>query len=220
MNVDLIEIDNNVFHLVFPGRFSLCSTFCRFQEFYESPEFAGQVFTKRQFREWYKKSKKCNVFTYNYDWSGFNIPSTVLKPFFNGDFDPLSSKEQMFLDLFKNKRGRYYIIGTFRSSESHVLNHELAHGYWFVDSKYRAEAQKIIDSISRNKYEIFKKILQDYGYGDNVIDDEIHAYIATTTKSGKIFKHANIKIEEFSRARKNLRNLFNSISHKFQLCHN
>lgn len=220
MNVELVEIDKNVYHLIFPGRFSLCSTFCRFQEFYESPEFAGKIFTMRQFREWYKKSRKCNHYTYNHDWSGFNIPDTVLKPFFNGDFDPLSPKEKMLLNLFSDKKERYYIIGTFRSSESHVFRHELAHGYWFTDPKYRMAAQEIIAAISKKKYERFKKVLQEYGYSDGVIDDEIHAYIITTMTKGNIFKHANIKIEEFTREQKKLRDLFNSRSHIFQICHN
>ena len=51
----------------------------RFQEHYESPEFTGTVFTVGAFRKWYAETY--GAFTYASDWSGFNIPGTVLEPF-------------------------------------------------------------------------------------------------------------------------------------------
>ncbi|MEB3209634.1 MAG: hypothetical protein VKK63_12075, partial [Synechococcus sp.] len=67
----------------------LGNTFIRFQEHYESPKFKEQIFTVGQVRSWYSSTYGAN--TYEKDWSGYNFPSTVLKPFRDGLFDPLTN---------------------------------------------------------------------------------------------------------------------------------
>jgi hypothetical protein len=167
----------------------------------------------REFREWYKKSKGINVYTYNHDWNGFNIPSNFLKPFFNGLFDPLSTKEQMLLDLFKNKKDNFYIIGTWNDEDdpdSHVLSHEIAHAFWYLSTTYRKEAQSIISGIDYDMYNRIKSVLQDYGYANHVIADEMHAYISTAEHGkDKIFDSADIMLADVSDTANKLRDLFN-----------
>ena len=47
------ELVKDVFHLAFPSRYLLTSTFLRFQEHYESPHFRGKIFTREEFEDWY-----------------------------------------------------------------------------------------------------------------------------------------------------------------------
>ena len=92
----------------------MCSTVVRIAEYFESPEFKGKIFKLDQFKKWYMKSQNKKKFTYYKDWSGYNIPSKELKPFLDGEFDPLNWKEKQFLEIFRNVKGRFYIICTYR----------------------------------------------------------------------------------------------------------
>ncbi|MEK7106247.1 MAG: ABC transporter ATP-binding protein, partial [Patescibacteria group bacterium] len=62
-----------------PTQYALASTFLRFQEHYESPKFRGQFFSLEEFMDWY--AEEYGNFTYYKDWTGFNIPSYILKSF-------------------------------------------------------------------------------------------------------------------------------------------
>jgi len=96
------NIRENIFLLDFETQEELTSTFLRFQEFYESPEFQGKIFTLQEYKAWYTKLK--GKFSYYTDWGGFNIPSRILESFYKGKFDPLSEAEKQFLDMFKLRK--------------------------------------------------------------------------------------------------------------------
>jgi hypothetical protein len=150
MNIELSEVAPKVYLLTFDTQKDVTSTFLRFQEHYESPEFAGKVFTLDEYKEWYVKNSpngiKTGEFTYYSDWSGFNIPSTILQPFYEGKFHPLSEAEQRILDLFRDKEHPFYIIGVHKESKSFekLLRHETAHGLFFTNPEYKKEALDII----------------------------------------------------------------------------
>lgn len=95
------EILHNVYQVHFDKQSQLASTFLRFQEFYESPKFRGRTFTRAEFEEYY--TQEHGSFSYLEDWAGFNLPSDVLHPFLNGDFDPLSDEEVSLLQYFRQK---------------------------------------------------------------------------------------------------------------------
>jgi hypothetical protein len=98
MQIDHQILVDRIHLLTFDNQIDLTSTFLRFQEHYESPFFKGKYFTLDEFKEWYIKTspngKKSGKFTYYTDWGGFNIPSYILKPFYNGAFNPLSENEK------------------------------------------------------------------------------------------------------------------------------
>jgi hypothetical protein len=148
-------------------------TFIRFQEFYESPnpDFRGKIFTLGAVRQWY--SVKYGADTYHHDWTGFNFPSRVLLPFKQGLFDPLTSEEIELLNLFKYRHDNFYIMG---AQNNATLRHELSHALYDSNEKYRNE----IDSyIKKNKRGLAKtrQYILDKGYAEEVINDEIQAYI-------------------------------------------
>jgi hypothetical protein len=148
-------------------------TFIRFQEYYESPnpDFRGKIFTLGVVRQWY--SVKYGADTYHHDWTGFNFPSRILLPFKQGLFDPLTSEEIELLSLFKYRHDNFYIMG---AQNSATLRHELSHALYDSNEKYRNE----IDSyIKKNKRGLAKtrKYILDKGYAEEVLNDEIQAYV-------------------------------------------
>lgn len=151
----------------------LGQTFVRFQEHYESAneEFRGKIFTLGYFKNWY--SKHYGGDTYHHDWRGFNFPSSVLKPFREGLFDPLTPQEVEFLSLLKYRNDDFYIIG---ANDNSVLRHELAHALYYSDLSYRKKINTIFNSYKKNITEISKYIL-DKGYHEDVLYDELQAYI-------------------------------------------
>jgi len=158
------------------SRQDLAQTFMRFQEYYESPEFAGKYFTTEDFLAWYGQKYRKSV--YHKDWSGFNVPSNVFNPFFEGNFDPLTDKEKKLLNFLKGVDGEFYVIGITKADYDWVetLKHELAHGMFFSDKSYREEILACISELSPNSA---RMSLKKMGYGSNVIDDEVNAYLLT-----------------------------------------
>ncbi len=187
MQIEHRLVADKVHLLTFQTQLEVTSTFLRFQEHYESPKFAGMVFSLDEYKEWYVKNSpngiKTGEFTYYADWSGFNIPGEILKPFYEGKFHPLSEAEQIILDMFKDEENPFYIIGVHKESKSFekLLQHETAHGLYFTNLEYK---QKVLEIISRyDTTEVREKLLESGGYGENVLDDEVHAYSISGGKS-------------------------------------
>ena len=161
------------------------STFVRFQEFYESPEFKGKYFSLNQFQEWYMKSTNKDNFTYYDDWYGFNIPSEVLIPFYEGHFDPLTENEQNLLNYFKGKTGKFYIIGCMNDEKiEDNLKHEIAHALYYANSDYKKESDAVLASIEPDIIKLFKdQFDKSAGYHPDVFKDEVQAYLTAIVDS-------------------------------------
>lgn len=152
----------------------LAGMFMRFQEYYESPEFKGRVFTVDDFAHWY--ALKYGAFTYTKDWYGFNIPSRAIEPFRSGRFDPLTPLEQNLLDICKDARGDFYVIGVTPGAEyfTETVKHEFAHGAIYVNPDYRKEVERCIKEYNIGS---INKGLRRMGYCDDVAIDEANAYV-------------------------------------------
>ncbi len=156
-----------------PAQKALGSSFIRFQEHYESPEWRGKIFTEGQLRSWY--SEKYGANTYERDWEGFNIPSSVLKPFIQGLFDPLSEGERELVSLFRYRTDDFYVIGAQEGSEA--LEHEICHGLFFTSNDYRKE---VMDLLIQHEVllEPIRVQLLKMMYHPIVVWDEVHAYLS------------------------------------------
>ena len=192
------EILPHVYHLHFESAYDLAMHFVRFQEYYESPKFHRQIFTLVDYMEWYASTQGKGAFAYPTDWSGFNVPSWVLKQVRKADIPDLNKYDQRMFTLIdwveeKEFPENYYFIGT--SAEGYkgdknkgsfdVLDHEIAHALYTVNSDYRKDVGDLLNVWNHEpghkgeEYDSAVEILREMGYHETTIDDEIHAYCAT-----------------------------------------
>lgn len=197
------QIIPGVFYLVFDSQHEVASTLLRFQEHYESPEFRGRIFTLEEYKEWYIRER--GAFTYYSDWAGFNFPSRVLEPFFDGGFDPLSTREQSIVDHFKQYRGKkFYVIATYKGGEEvGTAEHETAHALYFMNQDYHREVDAVLATIDQAPLHAY--LGRSAGYHPSVFQDETHAYLINGWES---FAHAGIDMTPYLAARAKLRAIF------------
>lgn len=191
------ELTDKIVHVEYPTEYLLSSTFMRFQEYYESPKFKRKIFDIETFMDWYAEER--GKFSYFTDWGGFNIPSFVLKPFYDGKFDPLTKKELRFLDIFEGRKRKFYIIGTYKDGEPAVLKHELCHAMFSTNPAYRKEVLGVLKDAPLKK---LKSFLASDCYDKSVMLDEANAYItADFGYLGRYIPTANLreKRKELSR---------------------
>ena len=170
--------------LKFFDKREMARTLIRFQEFYESPQFQNQIFTRKEFADWYRKQN--GRFNYYAKWDGFNFPGSTLTPFAAGEFPHINQEEQKIISTLKEKSqsnfSRIYVIAVAENSESTVYNHELAHALYYLNPDYRAAVNKILDEVDVTKVEQFlKEKMSDYS--DSVLRDEAHAWLMHDSES-------------------------------------
>jgi hypothetical protein len=166
----------------FATQYGLASTFLRFQEYYESPRFRGQVFALEEYMDWYAETH--GSFSYFDDWAGFNVPSLVFEPFRNGDFDPLLVKERRLLALLAREREPFYVIGVARDGgkrRRETVMHELAHALYYTNAEYRRE---VVACLRGQDTRALARKLRGQGYHARVIQDEVHAYLLDASLRG------------------------------------
>jgi hypothetical protein len=176
------EIIDSVFIFTFKTRADMGLTFLRFQEYYESPKFKGKAFSLDEYAAWYQEEN--GAFTYHEDWDGMNVPSYVFKPFFDGEFKT-NKLEQQFLNVIKpfyDSKKPFYVIGvnTENKDQDHLdldIKHELSHALYYTNAKYKNEVDVILKNMDVDFYNKMKNcIIDESGYHEDVIHDEIHAY--------------------------------------------
>jgi hypothetical protein len=171
--------NKNIIHLQFPSQKELTMTMCRAQEFYEcnSDKLRNKIFTFEQFVDHY--TDKNGVFSYFDFWSGFNIPGPVLEDFFS--LFELTEREKELRRVtkkFKNKL--YYVIST-KALDKVTLDHELIHAHYYLNPVYKQEVDVLIRHMDKDVKKDIVKELKDWGYAQHVINDEINAYMATSS---------------------------------------
>jgi len=65
------------------------------------------------------------------------------------------------------------------------MNHELAHGLYHVNLKYKVSTYELVLGLSKKIFEDMERILLNMGYCDDVVCDEIQAYMSTGLKGIK-----------------------------------
>jgi len=188
MNIkyQLKEIYKRVFLVTIKDSYDLAMSFCRIQEYYESPfkQVRGKVFTMNELQRLYSKRFGDGVFTYPQDWKGFNIPGHVVDEFmslnftdWNNDYDKVMEDIHSEIKRGSKKASQpYYVIGC-EPRDTETIKHELCHAVYYLDQEYRAKVNELINSLHRNLFASFREHLLNIGYSKNVIIDEINAYI-------------------------------------------
>ena len=198
------EVRPNVFAVIVKDHYHRAMLFCRVQEYYESPnpQFRGKNFSIWDYIEWYSREHR-DVFTYTFDWGGFNIP---LKTAWDC-YEKLRENETPYDDvmntiirtiemkMFNKKNTRNwngYIIGA-DSTDSDTFDHEICHGLYTTNKEYKELVDEITLCIPMDAYEKFRDNLLAMGYTMSVIDDEIQAYLSTNYEYTKFSKGVSKK---------------------------
>lgn len=179
--LEIIAKSKHVVQITLPEGKELAAALMRFQEYYESqhPDIKGKIFTVG-----YLKSKgaspKKNINLYcggtNIDalWGGYNFPDYVLEPFIKGLFDPLTPVEQDIVEALRYRQDKFYVIGISKDYEV-AIDHEECHALYYLSDEYRKAVQNTLNKIDLTN---FNKMLKSWGYAEDVLIDECHAYIS------------------------------------------
>jgi hypothetical protein len=197
MDIEKKEVYPNIFSLRFNNQYETCSTFLRLQEFYESPfkEIKGHVFTLETYMDRYAKDK--GNFTYTSDWGGFNVPGHIVQKFFKDYRDasePFLNKEYYLHEILEDQiygDKKFYVIGHYekdnlpdwtKEEDFHsTLAHELAHGLFYLNPKYKKTCLSLIEALPEKiKSKMSDKLLNTGGYCKAVLKDEFQAYLSTS----------------------------------------
>jgi hypothetical protein len=163
--------------------FDIAMLFLRVQEFYESanPAFVGQPFSLLDYMRWYSLNLSSEKsFTYASDFEGFNVPSTAIDACFSlalpdpNRFDVLMGR--ITAAIRAQQVGPYYLIGA-REGDDANIEHEIAHGMFFLTPEYRERATALVETLPQRE-EIFTRLRKE-GYGESVLVDEVQAYLST-----------------------------------------
>ena len=194
------EVRPNVFAVIVKDHYHRAMLFCRVQEYYESPnpEFRGKNFRIWDYIEWYSREHN-DVFTYTFDWGGFNIPLNVAESCYSkllkkGEFTPYDLEMNYIVKTIRGMvgNGKAYIIGA-DSTESDTFDHEICHGLYATNKEYKALVDEITETIEWQDYLKFEGNLLDMGYTAAVIPDEIQAYLTTNYEYTKFSKGVSKK---------------------------
>jgi len=187
-NIILYSVIPQIYCVSFKDRYTLCMSFLRYQEFYESPisKIRGKNFSILEFMDLYSKKYGKGQFSYANDWDGFNIPLDVIQQVYpnipdHNFYDTIMIA--IYNDIYKNINNtseKSYVIGTTKDYSS--LKHEVAHGLYYTNLKYKKEMNALIKDLPQDVDLRIKNQLKKWGYTSKVYNDETQAYLSTFEK--------------------------------------
>ena len=159
--------------------------FLRAQEFYESADdqFRGKPFSLVDYIRWYSLNLgEDKSFDYFARFCGFNIPSKSLDAFLAIPIPDATRFDLLFAKIVSEIRGRqkgpYCLIGAVKGDEP-TIDHEISHAMWDMWPAYKAGSQKVLKAMPFAAYKKARTALLEDGYSEQVIPDEVTAYMAT-----------------------------------------
>jgi ribosomal protein S9 len=186
------KLIKNCLLLEFNTQKDLALAFCRVEEYYEgNPKVNGKYLSFVDFIDAFMSNDgKLDYFNY---WTGFNIPGNVYMEWAQQNMQDKTYWELALADVVSKKLDTskpFYIIGG-KKGDAEVIDHEIAHALYYMNADYR----ETMDSTNyyfykniRMEYSKMVKALKKMGYGDNVIKDEVQAYMSTSGKKELVEK--------------------------------
>ncbi len=207
------EVYPKIYCAIVDDNYDRAMLFCRYQEFYESPtkKYRGKYFSWVDYMRYYKDHWKKDTFTYPIDWSGYNIPSTILEKgvdtfYKETEYDVIMNNIFFYcsLDSQNKNNGKstdWYLIGA-SSKDLRTMDHEIAHGLFFTNKDYRLAMLVQLTAIPQKVRDKIDKKLIKMGYVNDrkILDDETQAFLSTglynglQTKEIKKYEKGFIKI--------------------------
>jgi hypothetical protein len=174
----------NCLLLEFNTQKDLALAFCRVEEYYEgNPKVNGKYLSFVDFIDAFMTDEgKLDYFHY---WTGFNIPGDIFMKWSQNNMSDKTYWEIALADAVYKKidfTKPFYIIGG-KKGDMEVIDHEIAHALYYMNEDYKNEMSDITYDFyktQRSEYTKTVKTLKKMGYGENVIKDEIQAYLSTS----------------------------------------
>lgn len=187
----LRRVFDGIYMLTFPTQYDVSMHFVRAQEFYECPDdrFRGKPFRLIDFMRWYAVEREGAKGYFNYvtEWEGYNIPKHVFHKLFEQhgipDENAYDRTMRAVYDTLNGLVGEgepWYLVGC--TEGSGCLEHEVAHGLWYVRPEYRSEVLGHIERMEvehPSAHRAVRAALLAEGYTHEVLDDELQAYLST-----------------------------------------
>lgn len=188
IDITVDQLEPDTYQLVFKNQRDLAQSMMRLQEYYEgaSDEIRGQYFTLEQFLHHFTDTN--GQFNYTHTWSGFNVPGAVVERWYRlfRERDGLTHKEQQLMATLIQARGgaheNWYLIAATDGARQ-TIKHELAHARYYLKEDYRTKCDELTAQLPSKDRKMMRQMLIKMGYADEVIPDEIQAYLATSTRS-------------------------------------
>jgi len=162
----------------------------RFQEHYESRKFRNTVFSRKNFKTWWRKNHKSPRFNYPTYYCGYNIRSEVFLPFFSGQFNPLHPLEKEILEALSYIPETDYYVIAYNKGDHMTLSHEACHALYALNDNYRAQVLKVLNQYKPQLRYLYS-CLKSIGYAPHVYRDEVNAFLATDGVLGLVWAHKN-----------------------------
>lgn len=202
--------------------YDLAMTFCRVQEYYESPikEIRSRKFTFIELMSRYAKRDN-GSFSYPLDWGGFNVPGPVVEALYKDGVEDQNIYDNIIIDIHKTITAEvgdshYYLIGS--NSDKCTIAHECAHALFFLNKEYKKKTKEILKKLHKSVYKKAKKVLFELGYDKSVIDDELQAYLSTEFHSLKSKTKFNKReLDNLTSVILDLKNLFKGYKEKIKI---
>ena len=190
MNVK--KIDDLLLVLEFNSKVEMNRVMWRVTEFCEGPSsLMGRKFHFDDFIDEYIEFD--GVLGYFSFWEGHNFPKHKLIKFmyaFSGD---LTTREKNLLNVSNLIEDDGYIIAYVKGDDM-TFKHEMAHALFFNNLDYATECINALKNIPKDVFEKYRNALKDLNYNDEVIDDEMQAYLVAYDKDewDKLFPEVDI----------------------------
>lgn len=204
-------------HLEFETQKEQTLTMFRVQEYYESnkPNLKGKVFDAFTFlHEMMDDEGNIDYFSY---WDGFNIPGHVFEDWkAEVSYIFTDYEKKLYAEVMKSvdTNKPYYII-TCCIDDSDTLEHEIAHALYYLNTEYTKEVTNLIaDTLEDLKIKVFERF-DEMGYAQNVYNDELNAWLATSKKKD-LRDNLGILMSEYKSEIKRYRKLYQKYNTIFQ----
>lgn len=187
--MELTRLKDGIISVRYGSQAVVCRAFKRVQEFYENPVLKGLPgVTISDIDAWWKNFHAGEE-TYDQYWCGFNIPGDVYRNWSMaaGKLTAAELKLRRAIEAAGiESHSIAYIIGGFGKANSrewlNIERHEIAHALFCVDPDYRTRATALMTALGVAKPGLnahIRSVLEQMGYDQSVIVDEMQAYLAT-----------------------------------------
>lgn len=180
--------------LEFPSIKELTLSMFRFSEFAEGLDgVKGCNFTFDVFVDKYSDSDG-NLSYFSF-WDGFNVKKSSINEFVGLlCYNQISNRERAVIKAVAPISENGYVIACVEGDTLYI-KHETAHAKFYENKKYRKEVLSVLELLNNGLKQKYSDSLKALHYIDEVIDDEIHAYlIAYDAKEyAEIFPNINMK---------------------------